>query len=584
MLGMVAGYLLLSALRSAGQQLEQDKKTSDALAQAKAALIGRAATDDNSPGSFPCPDSNNDGIAELLAGSSCSNYVGRLPYKTLGLPDLRDSAGERLWYALSPNFVDAGGVQINSDSTGQLTVTGATPATGVIAIVFAPGAPLGSQTRDGAGATAVSNYLDGKNAVDRPPGGANWDFESRAGSAIFNDRLLIISHDDLFPVVQKRIAREAKKCLDAYASSHGGKYPWAAPNTPIGYVGAANTYFGRIPDDLGGGNLKADLQAAVDALTAARAALQGASGSAAKAAAAQALSVAAANLQTVANGVRTGSVQITTAANSAISAASAAARAANTARRRLTQPSINNAITTADNAITAANNLVAAVPDSGIDLSVTRLQDSISSMGSALAAFQANPSSSTARSLQTAASNLQNVATSVRTQSSQISTAARVTATSASAAQAAASEAASDPTRHNVADAIRAATSAIRNANRLLNRLPSSSGPAAGGCAATYPYWPVWKPFVFFQMDRNYAPSGAGGGIASLTVNGRGPYKVVTVVADRALAGQNRPPEDVRNYLEAGNADGSRNAPATTPVATFVHDAVSADFNDQLAW
>ena len=49
--------------------------------------------------------------------------IGRLPWKTFGLPDLRDGSGERLWYALSPNFRDNPSVSpLNSDTRGSITV------------------------------------------------------------------------------------------------------------------------------------------------------------------------------------------------------------------------------------------------------------------------------------------------------------------------------------------------------------------------------------------------------------------------------------------------------------------------------
>ena len=91
----LVGSLSTTALKNARQET-----TAVALAQAKDALIGRAVSDNNMPGSLPCPDTNDDGSAELLSGNDCPSYIGRLPWKTLDLPDLRDGSGERLWYAL----------------------------------------------------------------------------------------------------------------------------------------------------------------------------------------------------------------------------------------------------------------------------------------------------------------------------------------------------------------------------------------------------------------------------------------------------------------------------------------------------
>ena len=89
----------------------------------------------------------NNGSAQLYFGSYCPSELGRLPWRTLGLPDPRDGSGERLWYAVSRDYSrnPAGAPPLNSDTPGPLTVTGTAPANDVIAIVFAPGAVVGNQ-------------------------------------------------------------------------------------------------------------------------------------------------------------------------------------------------------------------------------------------------------------------------------------------------------------------------------------------------------------------------------------------------------------------------------------------------------
>jgi len=192
---------------------------------------------------LPCPDLDNDGVADLFAGNNCPGYVGRLPWRTLGLPDLRDGSSERLWYALSPNFRDHPSAQpLNSESSGQLAVTGNTPAANVIAIVFAPGAPLGSQVRDAANANSVAKYLEGENANGVPP--ADNNFTTALASSTFNDELLPITREDLFPLVEMRVARELRKMLQTYYITNG-YYPYAAqfPNN----TSMPATYQGYIP-------------------------------------------------------------------------------------------------------------------------------------------------------------------------------------------------------------------------------------------------------------------------------------------------------------------------------------------------
>ena len=103
-LGIGFGALFYTLISPASLALETEKTTSEALAQAREALIGYAASDDNRPASLPCPDTDNNGSAQLYAGSYCPSEIGRLPWRTLGLPDLRDGSGERLWYAVSREF------------------------------------------------------------------------------------------------------------------------------------------------------------------------------------------------------------------------------------------------------------------------------------------------------------------------------------------------------------------------------------------------------------------------------------------------------------------------------------------------
>jgi hypothetical protein len=252
--------LLANTLNSSATRIERDKKSADVLAQAKEALIARAVTDATSPGSLPCPDLTGLGSAEVA--TDCSFYIGRLPWKTLGLPDLRDSNGEPLWYALSRNFRDDNANNpINSDSLGDLTLSGTPSANQVIAIVFAPGASISGKRRSN-NQTAncittgtvltenlcAENYLEGTNASLNSKTTLNKSFNAGNVSSTFNDQIIYITRDNLLPPVERRIAREVKQCLDDYAVVSASKYPWAVPLTEkTNFLTATNTLFGRIP-------------------------------------------------------------------------------------------------------------------------------------------------------------------------------------------------------------------------------------------------------------------------------------------------------------------------------------------------
>ncbi len=235
LLGLAASVFVFSTASNVSTYVSPtaERIDRDALAQAKAALIMYVTITNlntNRPGNFPCPDTDNDGIANLYSGSNCPGYVsgsnvyvGRLPWQTLGLPDLRDSSGERLWYAVSrsfarnPSCLPSCSTDLTSDTLGQLTVNGRT----VVAIVFAPGRVHGSQVRDAANENTASNYLDGENAD-----GNNATFASAVATSTFNDRLLTIVNPDIMPEIEQYVAKKMIELLTQYKAAVG-VYPWA---------------------------------------------------------------------------------------------------------------------------------------------------------------------------------------------------------------------------------------------------------------------------------------------------------------------------------------------------------------------
>jgi len=287
-LALAATLVLLGSLNAASLRVERDRTTREALIKAKEALIAYAVSDSNRPGELPCPDINDDGklvIGEDLIGSACASYTGRLPWVTLGIPDLRDDSGERLWYALSVDFHANGSVALNSNTafrTGNtsLTISGTQPAANVVAAVFSAGSAL--QRADGVfqarGCTVgvncdatfkcttspasntpkcnPVNYLDISGGVDNAD--LNTSFVSAAESASFNDRVLAINSDDIMSLVQKRAAMTYAQYLRAHydnwqsaalVTGAKGFYPWAAPLTDpsVKQPGSNGTTNGLLP-------------------------------------------------------------------------------------------------------------------------------------------------------------------------------------------------------------------------------------------------------------------------------------------------------------------------------------------------
>ncbi len=234
LIGIVAALLIFGAVDTTALTLRRDQEVTAVLAQAKHALIGRAVADSIRPGSLPCPDIDNDGSAEspVAYGGVCPSYLGRLPWKTLGLPDARDASGERLWYALFPAFRDhSSGGLLDVDTKGGLTVyqdgTATVVTTQAVAVIFAPGPIVGSQVRDSASANNPANYLDATGGVNNAIAGG--PFIGAQPSSTFNDKLLVITTADLMPPLERRVAREMLALLQSYRSLSGcACYPWAS--------------------------------------------------------------------------------------------------------------------------------------------------------------------------------------------------------------------------------------------------------------------------------------------------------------------------------------------------------------------
>lgn len=193
-------YWLLESGTSVSALSDLEKKTAQALFLAEQALIGRSAMDASRPGSLPCPDTNNDGVAELFSGNHCPSYVGRLPWKTLGTQQLRDGYGNTLWYALSPSLRDHPAAQpINPSRTLELNIDS---LTNIAAIIFAPGPPLAGQ--NGRTSNAAADYLDASNAD------GDFTYSSGPRSESFNDQTLTISREEIFRTVNIRVLREIR--------------------------------------------------------------------------------------------------------------------------------------------------------------------------------------------------------------------------------------------------------------------------------------------------------------------------------------------------------------------------------------
>ena len=213
----------------------EDERTRLALVRAKEALLHYALADPNRPGELPCPDLDDDG--RLMLGVDfrggrdvpCSSLRGWLPFRSLGVEELRDGAGERLWYAVSDIHHAGHSAPLNSEVAGQLSVG---DSGDVAAVMIAPGFPVDerqARARDEVGSAPdarrlASAYLEGANADAVPDRYAS---PSRPQPGM-NDRLLAITRRELAVAVEKRVIGEVARTLTAFHRELG-TLPWFVP-------------------------------------------------------------------------------------------------------------------------------------------------------------------------------------------------------------------------------------------------------------------------------------------------------------------------------------------------------------------
>lgn len=258
--------MLLNALNSSTPQLARAKVTADALALAKEALIGYALTygdtHTNVSGFLPCPDQGQNNTEDGEANASCGtdsggniqtniSAIGKLPWKTLKISPLKDGSGECFWYAVSGNYKNNPNTDLmNWDNNGLFQIMspdgvnfipGSSAANQPVAAIFSPGTAIGTQSRNSVtkapscgGNYTAANYLDNdtihgiNNAAVSATANAVTQFISGqvkdlSGNEIVNDRLLIITRDDIFSAIKKRsdfvsfistMINSARSCLN----------------------------------------------------------------------------------------------------------------------------------------------------------------------------------------------------------------------------------------------------------------------------------------------------------------------------------------------------------------------------------
>lgn len=272
--------ILVTDITRSNLEIQRQKSTVYALAKAKEALLAWSAsrgelTGTPRPGELPCPDTS-DPISEQAsygqAASSCtSGKIGRLPWKTLGIPEPLDAYGEPLWYAIDGAFRTTSSLPINSDTRASMQVFDnsgialLTPSgEEAAAVLFSAGPAIGNQSRNsGSERKTASNYLEGafeKNNANTGGPFIHGPIRDANGNIILNDQTLIISGRELISTAERRVAGEVIKLLASYKQING-YYPYPANYNATGCTdvdsgaystdckSSANICRGRFPDN-----------------------------------------------------------------------------------------------------------------------------------------------------------------------------------------------------------------------------------------------------------------------------------------------------------------------------------------------
>lgn len=266
-IGFVTAALLFNRFSVRNLELEREAKTTAALAEAKAALLGFAvsfeATDAGRYAFLPCTEvrlyrnaqGDQEGTVSIPCGNRYFNSIGRLPWRSLKSAPLRDGEKECLWYAVSGSYKNSGSSapeMLNADTPGQFEIVaqdgtllaGNTPENRAVAVIFSPGGITGAQNRAPLQGTDscpgnynAANYLETLNGVNNAFVNSNPDridrFILANKTGTFNDKLVFITQQEVFKNFDKRqdfnddirnLTEEMARCIVSY----GPRLPWAA--------------------------------------------------------------------------------------------------------------------------------------------------------------------------------------------------------------------------------------------------------------------------------------------------------------------------------------------------------------------
>lgn len=296
-LSLAAMAYFLSGFSSEEIKHRQLVSANKSLSQAKDAVIAYAATraDITAPspqigeyGFLPCPETFKNGSEGNSAGT-CGligrNTIGWLPWKSLGLPPLKDDSGTCLLYAVSASYKkEPPYAMLNEDTNGMFQIVdesvavleGASPEDRIVAIIFAPGGVLPGQSRnyapgslcgedygnyaaylDVGGVANNSNIVAADDMIDQ------FIHATAASTADtnpnkYNDRFVTITRDEIWRAINKRtdfvndpsskikrMTEALAQCIAAYGNTNSNRW---LPMPALGNL-AGNDYRDNVSYD-----------------------------------------------------------------------------------------------------------------------------------------------------------------------------------------------------------------------------------------------------------------------------------------------------------------------------------------------
>lgn len=616
---LLGGGLALG-LGSAGTPIRADRsqQTSKTLAAARAALIGRAVNDDNRPGSLPCPDlvtdnaglSNlpGDGKADLLTRNQCPSQLGRLPWITLATPRAVDMANEVLWYVVAPGLRDDdSAIPVNSDTPTGLSLNGEPE---IAALLITAAAPRPGQSRPSQNA---GDYLEG-----RLNGTAPYDYQTTTDPG---ETISAITRSQLFAAVEQRVAHSIRHCLGAHARQ-SGTFPWPAPLAASDRQGREGARFGRIPQTQPSAGIARRIVATAAAITTQADHLRAASPTEQAAALADLADGAswAANLLDQLGRISAETQALADSASGLLNKLQSLVEAA-AANDRIARSEGESIRAGADSALLTVDRLAEAFLRYGLDFhqdgtgtrqSLLAAQTALQQQAEVFARLDtANPRPvqrdlvAPARAVGAASADcnrqtheISQLAGELTTQTKErllLAQGLQTTIGGRDGAIAALDEWQRKPSPENRLRADQAIAASLDGSNRLATGLdtlatlpgdePGTAWPmvwASRHCAFISDetgWWQAnrWAELIFYQASDPLDPSRK-----TLQIGGRPSQSLIVVSAGGKLAHQQRPGGRIADYLEAGNADPSRDGEARNPIARFDYPAGAG--NDQLAY